>query len=68
MSIDANRNSLKKLSELSIDSQYVHQLGLQVFNQSGQASPAYKNICEKFIEACDEMDSHIKALKAFAQM
>lgn len=43
--ISPNRQGLKDLSAFNIDSQFIQQIGSQVFNYSGEDSQQYRDMC-----------------------
>lgn len=54
-----NREAIKKLNDMIVDSQYAQQLGIKVFN--GQASPAE---CNELREAGNDLLSEIQTWMA----
>ena len=60
----ANRNALKLVSQLHIDSQFYHQYGTQVFNYQGEPNEAYKKLCGEFKAIIADIESSLALVKS----
>lgn len=63
--ITTNREALKALSNLNIDTQAFCQKGAAVFSYSGQVTPEYTAVCIEVTNMFNDIDNTVKQLKIF---
>jgi len=60
-----NRDALKALSNLNIDTQTFYQKAAATFSYNGQMTPEYKAICIEIKGIFNDVENTIKILKPF---
>lgn len=63
MSFTINREAIKALSGMHIDSQYAHQVGVQIFNNPGQLTEDHQELYNKLTKACDDIIADCQTVK-----
>ncbi len=63
--ITINREALKTLSNLNIDTQAFYQKAAATFSYTGQVTPEYTAICIELKEVFNDIENAIKTLKPF---
>lgn len=58
-----NRDALKALSNLNIDTQTFYQKAIATFSYNGQITPEYKATCIEVKDIFDDIENAIKILK-----
>ena len=58
-----NRNCLKIINSVSIDSQFLRQFGEKVFNFFGEPTEEYLKNCESLLEVLEDFELSITTLK-----
>ena len=64
MAIIANREALKTLADFSITEEFCQKFGGKVFGYSGEATPAYQQLCGVFSLLIDHMAGDLQSIKA----
>ena len=64
MVIVANREALRTLAVFSINEEFCQNFGGKIFGYSGEATPAYQQLCGNFSLLIDHMASDLKTIKA----
>jgi hypothetical protein len=62
--ITPNRQAIKDLSALNVDSQFCQQYGTQVFNYSGEVTPQYQQLCANLSSVLNDITTDIQAIQA----
>jgi|LakMenEpi03Aug12_release.lakeMendotaPanAssembly.Ray.scaffolds.fasta_scaffold2055192_2 hypothetical protein len=62
--ITPNREGLKDLANFNIDSQFTQQYGTQVFNYSGEVTPAYEQLCMNLNLVLDDVEADVAAIRS----
>ncbi len=61
--IVSDRNALKLVSQLSVDSQFCNQYGTQIFGYRGEDSDEYRKLCVQYQEVIADMERTIALIK-----
>lgn len=58
-----NRQGLKDLAAFNIDSQFVQQIGSQVFNYSGEDNQQYRDMCANLLSVINDTIANLQQVK-----
>ena len=61
--ISPNRQGLKELAGFNIDSQFVQQIGSQVFNYSGEDNQQYRDMCANLSSVINDTIADLQQVK-----
>ena len=68
MNIIPNREGLKELASFNIDSQFVQQIGSQVFNYSGEENQQYRDMCTNLSSVINDTIADLQKVKQLLQV
>jgi len=64
MTIKIDTDAIESVLGISVVGQFIHQAGLEIFNNLGTNTPEYAEVCDKLRASCDKISARSQELKA----
>ena len=61
--ITPNRNALKELSDLNIDSSFIQRYGNQVFAYDGDVTESFATMCQQLLETTNDAIIELQSIQ-----